>query len=60
MRSNTYTKTFKTKEEKYQALADCIRSEQLSAGQVVSEFNSDPDFYQWYKNKYLQTGKDVV
>ena len=53
MRSNTYIKTFKTKEEEYQALADCIRSEQLSAQQVVSEFNSDPVFYEWYKSKYL-------
>ena len=54
-KDNTETKT---KEEKYQALADCIRSEQQSAGQVVAEFNSDPDIYQWYKNKY--TWKDFI
>ena len=51
MPSNTYTKT--SKEEKFQILADCIRSEQLSAKQIVAEFNSNPEFYNWYKERYL-------
>ena len=40
------------KEDKYQQLADCIRSDQLSAKQVMAEFNEDPEFAIWYKKKY--------
>ena len=40
------------KEDKYQQLADCIRSDQLSAKQVVMEFRNDPKFKIWYKMKY--------
>ena len=40
------------KEDNYQALADCIRSDQLSAKQVVMEFNENPEFASWYKMKY--------
>ena len=38
-------------EQKYQDLADCIRSDQLSARQVVQEFE-DKKFNQWYRKKY--------
>tara|TARA_B100000508_G_C11319872_1_gene208901 strand:- start:377 stop:526 length:150 start_codon:yes stop_codon:yes gene_type:complete len=41
------------KEEKYQLLADCIRSDQLSARQVNDHLESDPDFKKWYKKRYL-------
>jgi hypothetical protein len=37
---------------RYLLLAQCIRSDQLSAKQVVAEFNEDPRFASWYKNKY--------
>ena len=40
------------KEDKYQQLADCIRSDQLSAKEVMAEFNEDPKFAIWYKKKY--------
>tara|TARA_R110000824_G_C15030492_1_gene659298 strand:- start:626 stop:772 length:147 start_codon:yes stop_codon:yes gene_type:complete len=45
-------KTDKEIEERYLLLAECIRSDQLSAKQVVTEFNEDPRFASWYKNKY--------
>ena len=38
----------------YLLLAQCIRSDQLSAKQVVAEFNEDPRFASWYKNKYTK------
>ena len=38
-------------EEKYQNLADCIRSDQLSARQVVQE-SENKKFKEWYKKKY--------
>ena len=38
-------------EQKYQDLADCIRSDQLSARQVVKEFE-DTKFKQWYRKRY--------
>jgi hypothetical protein len=40
------------REKGYQLLAECIRSDQLSARQVVAEFEADKEFYQWYKEKY--------
>jgi len=43
-----------TKERKYQNLADCIRSDQLSARQVVQEMEADPEFKEWYKKRYLK------
>ena len=43
------------KKEEYQELDDCIRSDQLSARQVVEEFEADPEFGKWYKEKYLGT-----
>ena len=36
----------------YQSLADCIRSDQVSAAGVVDLFK-DKAFYKWYKKKYL-------
>lgn len=44
----------KRKEERYQILAECIRSDQLSAKQIMEEFKIDPQFEKWYKNKYLK------
>ena len=44
----------KTKEEAYRLLAECIRSDQLSARQVQEEMEADPEFKEWYSNKYLK------
>ena len=41
------------KETAYQNMADCIRSDQLSAKQVVQEMEADPEFKKWYSRKYL-------
>jgi hypothetical protein len=41
------------KKEDYQALADCIRSDQLSAKQVHETMVFNPDFAKWYRMKYL-------
>jgi hypothetical protein len=42
-----------TKEEKYQLLADCIRSGQVESRELYEEFEKDPEFKEWYKKKYL-------
>ena len=42
------------REEAYKLLAECIRSDQLSARQVHEEFEADPRFKEWYSNKYLK------
>jgi hypothetical protein len=38
--------------DKYELLAQCIRSDQLTAAQVWAEFRQDSKFYKWYKDKY--------
>ena len=47
------TKQTKYKREEWQALADCIRSDQLSARQVYETMSYNPEFARWYKQKYL-------
>ena len=42
-----------TKEEKWQLLADCIRSGQVEADELHEEFQKDPEFQKWYMKKYL-------
>ena len=37
----------------YQSVADCIRSDQVSAAEVNAIFEDDKKFYNWYKKKYL-------
>ena len=44
--------------DNYQALADCIRSGQVSDRQIQEHFESDPAFKQWYKDKYLSKMQD--
>ena len=44
--------------KEYQALADCIRSGQVSDRQIQEHFESDPAFKQWYKDKYLSQMQD--
>ena len=53
MTQKTVSKQSKYKKEDYQALADCIRSDQLSAKQVHETMVYNPDFAKWYKMKYL-------
>ena len=36
----------------YQDVADCIRSDQVPASEIVELFTDKP-FYKWYKKKYL-------
>ena len=36
----------------YQDVADCIRSDQVTASEIVEIF-TDKSFYKWYKKKYL-------
>jgi len=40
-------------EDKWSALADCIRSDQVPASDVA-KFFEDKKFYGWYKKKYLR------
>ena len=37
----------------YQNMADCIRSDQVPATEIVEIF-TDKQFYKWYKKKYLK------
>ena len=39
--------------QKFQDLADCIRSDQVPASDVA-KFFEDKKFYKWYKKKYLR------
>jgi len=38
--------------DRFQELADCIRSDQVPASDVA-RFFQDKKFYNWYKKKYL-------
>ena len=40
------------KKSEYQNYADCIRSDQVSALEIVELFE-EKAFYKWYKKKYL-------
>ena len=39
-------------EVEYELLAQCIRSDQLTAAQVWEHFRKDRTFYRWYKAKH--------
>ena len=46
------------KKDQYEAIADCIRSDQVSAPEVVELFE-DGQFLKWYKKKYnLNSDRD--
>jgi hypothetical protein len=45
----------KNKKEQYKLLADCIRSDQLSARQVYEHLEIDPQFKRWYLKTYCNT-----
>jgi hypothetical protein len=48
----SYIKKFPHLLINYELLAQCIRSDQLSAAQVQAEFKHNPDFESWYRSKY--------
>jgi hypothetical protein len=39
------------KRDQYESIAECIRSEQMSAPEVAELFE-DSKFYKWYKKEY--------
>ena len=39
------------KKDQYEAIAECIRSDQVSAPEVAELFE-DSKFYKWYKKEY--------
>ena len=46
------------KKDQYEAIAECIRGDQVSAPEVVELFE-DGQFLKWYKRKYnLNSDKD--
>ena len=48
----SYMKEFPHLLINYELLAQCIRSDQLSAAEVQAEFKHNPDFAAWYRRKY--------
>ena len=46
------------KKDQYEAIADCIRSDQVSAPEIVELFE-DGKFLKWYRKKYdLDSGRE--
>mgnify|MGYP001178653188 FL=1 len=46
------------KKDQYEAIADCIRSDQVSAPEVAELFE-DGQFLKWYRKKYtLNSGRE--
>ena len=41
------------RKEDWEALATCIRSEQVPADQLSLIFNENQDFAEWYKKEYM-------
>ena len=52
MGENVQKMTRKVDITDYQDVADCIRSDQVPASEIVEIF-TDKSFYKWYKKKYL-------
>jgi len=46
--------TVKYKKEDWQAVADCIRSDQVPAADIVAIFKDNPEFAEWYKTKFIK------
>ena len=40
-------------EKDWENVATCIRSEQISAPEVVAIFNDNPEFKEWYMKEYM-------
>ena len=56
MGENKQKMTRKVDINEYQDLADCIRSDQVPASEIVEIF-TDKAFYKWYKKKYFKNNK---
>ena len=41
------------KKEDWQAVADCIRSDQVPAADVIAIFEDNPEFKIWYEQEYM-------
>jgi len=52
MGENKQKMTRKVDTYEYESLAECIRSDQVPASEIVEIF-TDKTFYEWYKKKYL-------
>ena len=45
--------TVKYKKEDWEALATCIKTEQVPAADMVAIFEDNPDFAEWYKKVHM-------
>ena len=45
------------RKEDWEALATCIKTEQVPAADIVSIFNDNPEFAEWYKSKFIKEKK---
>ena len=52
MGENKQKLTRKVDTYEYESLAECIRSDQVPASEIVEIF-TDKTFYKWYKKKYF-------
>ena len=41
------------REKEFQVYADCIRSDQVPASEIVELFKEEPEFAAWYRKKYV-------
>jgi hypothetical protein len=44
-------------EKDWESVAVCIRSEQISADEVVAIFNDNPKFKDWYVKEYIENAE---
>jgi len=47
------TVQIKYKHEDWEALATCIKTEQVPAADIVAIFEDNPEFAEWYKKEYM-------
>ena len=47
-------------ENKFIEVAICIKSGQLESEQIVQYMNVQPEFEQWYKDRYINKHKTTV
>ena len=47
-------------EKDFIEVAECIRSGQLESEQIVQYMNVQPEFEQWYKDRYINKHKTTV
>ena len=47
-------------EKDFIEVAECIKSGQLESEQIVQYMNVQPEFEQWYKDRYINKHKTTV